>query len=216
MIFVPHPEPFRAIIAPASQRLGELDMPRGGFRPGAGRPPRYSDELAREVCRLLGEGQTLREICRREEMPSASTVREWVVDDRDGFAERYARARRLQAEYWADEIVEVAEDGRNDWTLRQRKDGDPEPVLDREHVQRSALRVDTKKWLLAKLHPESWGERVHQVLTGENGGPIATTSRIEDNRPPLATFLQEWSGPQIEPVPAVEPPPHANGHDPDT
>jgi len=148
-------------------------------KPRAGRPSLYTAELAAEICRRLAEGQSLREICRDDGMPAESTVRGWSLDNVDGFFALYSRARRLQAEQWADEIIEIAENGRNDWTVRQNKDGTTAVVLDREHVQRSALRVDSRKWLLSKLHPETWGERVHSILTGKDGGPIATESRVE-------------------------------------
>jgi hypothetical protein len=159
-----------------------------------GRPSTYTSELAGEICLRLAEGESLREICRDDGMPAESTVRGWALDNVDGFFAPYSRARRLQAETWADEIVEIAEDGRNDWTTRRNKDGSTAVVLDREHVQRSALRVDARKWLLAKLHPETWGERVHNVLTGKDGGPIETHSTIGDPNARIRELLAKMRG----------------------
>jgi hypothetical protein len=53
--------------------------------------PVYTPELAHEICRRLAEGETLKVICREKGMPSASTVRRWVLDDVEGFADLYAR-----------------------------------------------------------------------------------------------------------------------------
>lgn len=53
--------------------------------------------------------------------------------------------------------------------------------LNGEHVQRSRLRVDSRKWLLSKLHPSQYGERT--AITGANGrdlipDPAAADARI--------------------------------------
>src|SRR3977135_942491 len=53
---------------------------------------RYTTEFAEEVCRRMAEGASLREVCRDNAVPE-STVRQWVRDDRDGFAARYQGAR---------------------------------------------------------------------------------------------------------------------------
>lgn len=127
----------------------------------------YTPELASDILQRLADGQTLREICRMEGYPPESTVRTWVLDDREGFAARYVLARELQAETWADEIVSIADDATNDWMKRQ--DGTTAP--DYEHIQRSRLRVDTRKWLLSKMKPGTYGEKVHHA--GADGGKIA-------------------------------------------
>jgi hypothetical protein len=80
-----------------------------------------------------------------------------------GFASKYAHARRAQALHRAEDILDIAEDGRNDYMERRRINGDIIRTVDSECVQRSKLRVDTRKWLLSKLHPDIYAERVqHQ------------------------------------------------------
>lgn len=132
---------------------------------GRGRPSAYTEALAEEICRRIAEGETLRQICRDKGMPTEGAVRGWVLDDRQGFSSRYARARDLQLESWAEEIQDIGDDGSNDWMLREGKDDAPGYVLNGEHVQRSKLRVDNRKWLLSKLKPERYGDSLK--LTGE-------------------------------------------------
>lgn len=136
-----------------------------------GRPTRYRRKIANEILSRLAAGESLRSICRDESMPPASTVRGWVVDDRDGFAERYARAYELKVEHWADEIVEIADNGSGDtWT-----DEDGFVHVNHDHIKRSSLRVDTRKWLMAKLKPRRYGERQQLEHSGPEGGPLEVT-----------------------------------------
>ena len=62
------------------------------------------------------------------------------------FSDQLARAREHQVDAWADELREIADDGRNDFMERIAPDGSVERVLDNEHVLRSKLRIDTLKW----------------------------------------------------------------------
>jgi hypothetical protein len=125
----------------------------------ASRPLLFTKELVDQICDQLASGVTLREVCRAEVMPDERTVRRWALEDREGFAERYAQAREIGYQSMADEMLEIADDGSNDWMLR--KDGDKEfYVLNREHVQRSRLRLDTRKWLLSKALPKVYGDKL--------------------------------------------------------
>ena len=137
----------------------------------------YTEKLASEICERLAKGETLKQICRDEHMPAAPTVRLWAVDDVNGFADRYARARDAQIEHWADEISEIADDGSNDWMERETKSGRVIKVVDQEAVNRSRLRIDTKKWLLSKLKPERYGERVN--LSGSIDLNTRTDEQLE-------------------------------------
>lgn len=117
---------------------------------GRGRPTTYTREAADEICRRLAEGETLRAICRDMGL-AIGTVLGWVRDDRDGFAERYARARDIGYEVMADELIDIADGGSDDW-------------------QRDRLRVDARKWLLAKALPKRFGDRM--TLAGDETAPL--------------------------------------------
>jgi hypothetical protein len=83
-----------------------------------------------------------------------------VVNDTEGFSDRYARAREAQQLHYADEIVEIADDGSNDWIEREHENGRVDVVPDREHISRSSLRVDTRKWLMARLARKTFGDKI--------------------------------------------------------
>lgn len=135
-----------------------------------GRPSTYTPEIAATICAEVASGKTLREVCRQEGMPSESTVRSWYLDDREGFFAQYARARDLQLEVWADETIEIADDGSNDWMTRQNSNGESYEVVNSEHISRSKLRVDQRKWLLSKLKPERYGDRLK--VAGDADAPL--------------------------------------------
>lgn len=133
-----------------------------------GRPSIFTEELATEICLRMASGQSLREVCRDDAMPAKSTVLKWVLQKKD-FADQYALARELLMEHWADEIMDIADDGANDWYERQNKNGETVTVPNSEHINRSRLRVDTRKWLMSKLAPNRYGDRLHAELTGKDG-----------------------------------------------
>ncbi len=146
-----------------------------------GRPSTYSAEVAAEICRRLSEGQTLREVCRDEAMPSESTVRGWALDDREGFSAQYARSREIGYFSMADEMMEVADDGRNDWMQRTDDNGGTSWQVNGEHIQRSRLRVDTRKWMLSKALPKVFGDKVTQAVVGgdDDDKPVSIIHKIE-------------------------------------
>lgn len=119
-----------------------------------GRPTTYTDDLANDICSRIASGESLRSICRDDAMPAMSSVMLWLVDGKHPmFSEQYTKARQIQAESLADELFDIADDGSNDWMAKHGKDDEPGYVLNGEHVQRSRLRVDTRKWYLSKVLP---------------------------------------------------------------
>ena len=139
-------------------------------KPKPGRPTKYTKALAGIICERLAGGESLRTICADEAMPCQTTVFTWLGDETKAeFLEQYALAREAQVEAIADEILEIADDSTNDFIERQRADGSTETVLNAEHVQRSRLRVETRKWLLAKLQPKKYGDRLDLKHSGTLG-----------------------------------------------
>lgn len=135
---------------------------RGG-RPDTG--PVYTDEIAEEICDRLATGEGLRSICRDPHMPTEMAVRKWV-EVRADFGSRYAHARELGFDSIAEEIIEIS-----DGPILHN--GDPDNAL----VQHARLKSDNRKWLLSKMMPKRYGDKVTTEVTGEDGGALIT--RIE-------------------------------------
>ena len=126
-----------------------------------GRKSEYTQEIADEICRKLADGESLRSVCRSEGMPPESTVRLWALDDREGFAAQYTRAREIGYHSMADELLEIADDATNDWMERNGEESEGWQ-LNGEHVQRSRIRLDTRKWMLSKVLPKVYGDK-HEI-----------------------------------------------------
>lgn len=140
----------------------------------------YSDEARQALLSRLESGETLNSICKEKDQPSIKTVMEWVALDAE-WGEKYARARSAGLDAMADQILEIADDGSRDYS-GFRDDGSP--IVDQDHIQRSKLRVDSRRWLLSKLRPEKYGDRLAHQMLDENGRPAkAGITIIVDGAP---------------------------------
>lgn len=145
----------------------------------------FTQAIADTICTRLADGQSLREICRDEEMPSQSMVFRWLADN-DTFREQYARAREAQADRFADEILEIADDGSNDWMLRKVGEEDVE-VANHEHISRSKLRVDARKWLMSKMAPKKYGDKLTHASDPENPMTLTPVINVTIGKPESAS-----------------------------
>lgn len=137
-----------------------------------GRPSSYTPEIAAEICKRLALGESLRAICSDSDMPDRTTVFRWLHSSPD-FRNHYARAREDQADTFAEEIIEIADDGRNDTIVTERGE---QP--DTEWIARSRLRVDARKWVMSKLAPKKYGDKI-DVTTGNESLNLTPEQRAE-------------------------------------
>jgi hypothetical protein len=137
-----------------------------------------TQELADILVAGVSDGIPLRELCRRHSI-SKSEVYRWRADDA-AFEGRFVRAREEGFDAIAEEAMEIADDGTNDWEKRNREDGSTEDVLNHEHVQRSKLRIETRLKLLAKWDPKRYGDLVK--LGNADGSNLDTTAALQAAR----------------------------------
>lgn len=130
-----------------------------------GRPSDFRQELADEICFRMAEGEVLSQICRDEHMPPRTTVIGWTRTHPD-FLAQYLEARERMLDRWSEEIIEISEDGTNDWMEREGAAGRSRVIVDNECVQRSKLRVESRRWLLSKFRPETYGDSQRIDLKG--------------------------------------------------
>lgn len=117
-----------------------------------GRPSSFTQAIADRICSELplADGG-LEEVCKRDGMPTTTTVFRWLADERyASFREAYACARVLCGEVQA---------------ARGLRD-----ALDAEDAAIGRLRFDARKWMAAKLTPKVYSDKL-AVVGGdpENG-----------------------------------------------
>jgi hypothetical protein len=151
-------------------------------------PVEFSEDIALAVCGHISVGLSLRKIEAIEGMPTKSAVMMWLLqgeafkaagdtnNPKAVFLDHYARAREVQADSLADDIISIADDSQYD-TITE----DGKTVTNIEHIQRDRLRVDARKWLAGKLRPKKYGDKLE--VGGDPEKPIAHTFTLKiDNQ----------------------------------
>jgi len=113
-----------------------------------GRPTILNDRLIDELCQRLSQGVSMRSVCRDDDMPCMATIWRWLREN-DNFAKRYTAAKQESADAMIEDILAIS-------------DQDD----DEESTNRSRLRVDTRKWIAAKLRPEKYSEKLDLTPSG--------------------------------------------------
>lgn len=155
-------------------------------------PYKYDRESAiATVLEELASGRSLIAVCQGEGRPSFTTFMRWLAEEGEAgniLRDKYARAREAQAEVMAEDILAIADEECT--TVRADKhgtqddgDGKTEVVFDSTAVQRNRLRVDARKWLLSKMAPKKYGDKIQAEHTGANGGAIQVASTVTFVRP---------------------------------
>lgn len=127
------------------------------------RKSKYSDtkdEICAKVLEGMRGGLSTFKSCDAAGV-SHSTFIHWVGEDEE-LANNYARAREDLLERMAQEVIDLSDkevpetgDGKKDW----------------QAIQKHKLQVDTRKWLLSKLAPRKYGDKLE--LSGDPDRPLA-------------------------------------------
>lgn len=133
------------------------------------------EAMFEEICKLVTEGDHLNSILKYSGMPSYHTFYNWIdyerldepteqqINDCKRRFQIYARAREARSELIFNEILDIADDSSRDTKVLE----DGKEVVDHEVVQRSRLRIDARKWVLAKMQPKKYGDKIDVTSDGE-------------------------------------------------
>jgi len=142
-----------------------------------GSPTIYNTKLADKICEVVATSNLgTNKLCliHKAWMPSQDTIYKWRYRHQK-FAENYAKAKAQQAELLAEEIIDIADDGFNDTYI----DDEGLVKTDSDVIQRSRLRVDTRKWYASKLAPKIYGDaRRVENLESQNAELIAEMKEL--------------------------------------
>lgn len=132
-----------------------------------GRPSIFTEELAARICERLAAGESLLAVCQSDDMPAESTVRRWALDDHEGFFAKYARAREIGYLHMGDEMLEIADTTQEGVVVKESEKGIE--TRSGDMIEHRKLRVETRKWTLARMLPKVYGDRqTHEVELSAN------------------------------------------------
>jgi hypothetical protein len=136
-----------------------------------GRPELYTPKLAEEICEEIeNTPRGLDYICdQHEHFPSGRTVRRWLKQIPE-FCPKYVRAKEIQADRMADEMIEISYDDKKDWRVCYDADGNEKTAFVPEAVNRARLKIDTLKWKTSINAPKKYSEKrdyTHDVSIAE-------------------------------------------------
>ena len=104
---------------------------------------------------LAHSSSGLNDICKTNGI-SRETFYAWMREDKS-LSDRYARAKELQMDFMADEIIKIADNDSADDT----------PFTGANHVNRAKVQIDARKWVMSKLAPKKYGDKVDVTSGGE-------------------------------------------------
>jgi hypothetical protein len=116
----------------------------------------YNDYTAAEICRRIAEGESLTAICKNtDHIPDRCTIHHWIANV-PHFAAAYARARLIQADTFADQIVDIADN----------------VALLPDHKR---LMIDSRKWRAGRQNWRAWGDKVQHEHHADLGAPAGSS-----------------------------------------
>ncbi len=149
------------------------------------------DDWRDQFLERMANGRSTIDVCRDEDMPHRDYVRK--LRDRDpDFNAKYMRAVDHRADKMFDEIISIADKSMIDKRTKVKSDGSTE-VIHMDNVDRARLRVDARKWSLARMSPNKYGDRV-SVDASVKSAPLTDEEQLEQvekNLPLLIPMLEK-------------------------
>ena len=127
-----------------------------------GRPSTYTENIGNDICVSIASGNSLVSYCKLANI-DYSTVTGWLNQFPE-FATKYARAREDQADFMADEIMNLAD---------ELPPITPLGAIDSAWVSNQKNRIEARKWIASKLKPKKYGDKQSVEITGKDGEPLS-------------------------------------------
>lgn len=130
-----------------------------------GRPTTYTQELADRICEELALGKSMRTVCTQEGMPAMSSVFKWLREHKE-FSEQYAKAKEESTDAMAEDLLYISDTPVMGEVRTIKPDGSVEIKQD-EMLGHRRLQVDSRKWLMAKMKPKKYGDKLDMTTNGK-------------------------------------------------
>lgn len=140
-----------------------------------GRPCKFTPATVTRVLELIAQGVPVRRLgdYKAEGLPHPSVVKEWLVEPADkrtcpvaGFSALYAKAMDERMDNMAEDLLDIADESGIDVSI----DDEGNPVVNGEAIARARLRIDTRKWIMGKMAPKKYSDRLK--VEGDADAPV--------------------------------------------
>lgn len=131
-----------------------------------GRPTIYSQELADIICEQLAMGISMRTVCKSDGMPAMASVFKWLRENKE-FSQQYAKAKEESSDAMAEDLLHIADTPVMGEIKTIKPDGSVEIKQD-EMLGHRRLQVDTRKWLMSKMKPKKYGDKIDHTTNGKD------------------------------------------------
>lgn len=144
---------------------------------------RYSAEITARICAEVAAGESVKEVCRQAWAPNEKTHYRWMAAYPE-YRDAITAARATGIERHADEIIAIADGAASALVDDTGKpilhDGQPVLMPSNEATNHARLKIDARKWIMAKLLPKKYGDKVEHE---HSGGVTVEVVRFGDQGP---------------------------------
>ena len=128
--------------------------------------PEEENRLFDQICERVTQGESITAICKpASEMLSKKKFYELLNNDEEK-RNQYARACEARAEHIFEQVMVIA-DATQDDIIKDPDTGFD--IVNHNVIQRDRLRVDARKWILSKMNPKKYGDKIQQEHSGDLG-----------------------------------------------
>jgi hypothetical protein len=111
-----------------------------------------------EVLKLVSEGQSVLKAVKG--IMSVNTFYEGIKTHNLG--DDYTRARELRSDRIFEDILTIADQAANDTYI----DAEGKERVSREVLERAKIQIDARKWMLGKMMPKKYGDKLDVTSDG--------------------------------------------------
>ena len=119
-----------------------------------GAPTIKTPEVLEAILAGISIGKSARTMC-VEVGISQRVLWNWLASDQE-LMRNYLRAKELCVDAYAEEIIEISDDGSRDVQIDEKG----REVINRDVIARAQLRIDARKWYAARLAPKKYGDKL--------------------------------------------------------
>lgn len=124
-----------------------------------GRPTIYTQELADTICEFISQGMSMRSVCRQKQIPEMPTIWRWIRENEE-FGKQYASACQNRTDAQNEMLIDMGDEAIE--ASKKSKGGVGNAV-----VQAYKLKADNFRWVMSKMKPKKYGDRLDLTTLGE-------------------------------------------------